>query len=310
MRIDNNTSKEEVTSKTKDSLNGLCEVKNNESDNGKATRELFNTYRTGRIVTSRKKFSEYDFIRLFLATLLKKGTIKFDSVNLGYRLIDFYRNEEYHELFDMHVIEQIEGDYIDMSSCLNNALLSGLISLPVQGTYTRLILIPNVDEIINSYNEEYKNKMDRLVNDYLLQEEKMITASGLVIEDIVSEESKSFAKQFVEKLSNDEYKKEMCPKPEFVMTDDFVEEELDKYNKLLDSDILEAVTMGETLQILKQEKEVAGRVNKDCRTCQNMSCRVEQHEKPVEGCLGYINHDKVEDSSVRRILAKRKNKSN
>ena len=77
--------------KTKDSLQGLCNIKNNESDNGNTFKELFDTYRTGRLATSRKSFSEYDFIRLFLSTLLKKGIIKFDSVNLGYRLIDFYR---------------------------------------------------------------------------------------------------------------------------------------------------------------------------------------------------------------------------
>ena len=34
---------------------------------------------------------------------------------------------------------------------------------------------------------------------------------------------------------------------------------------------------------------------KDCRTCQNMSCRVEHQEKPVEGCLGYIYHDSNEE---------------
>ena len=96
-------------------------------------------------------------------------------------------------------------------------------------------------------------------------------------------ESKEFAEEFIEKLD----KKEMCPKPEFVMTEDDVEEELEKYNTVLDSGIIESET-------------------KDCRTCQYMSCRVENHEKPVEGCLGYINHDKNDTSSVRRILARRK----
>lgn len=32
---------------------------------------------------------------------------------------------------------------------------------------------------------------------------------------------------------------------------------------------------------------------KDCRTCQNMSCRVEQYEKPVEDCIGYIHHEEA-----------------
>lgn len=33
---------------------------------------------------------------------------------------------------------------------------------------------------------------------------------------------------------------------------------------------------------------------KDCRTCQNMSCRVEMNEKPIEDCLGYIYHKEPE----------------
>lgn len=35
---------------------------------------------------------------------------------------------------------------------------------------------------------------------------------------------------------------------------------------------------------------------KDCRSCQNMSCRVETNEKPVENCLGYIYH-KIQNCS-------------
>ena len=128
----------------------------------------------------------------------------------------------------------------------------------------------------------------------------------------------------VEKLD----KKEMCPKPEFVMTDDDVEEELEKYNSVLNSGVIDVVAMGETIGYLKTEKEATTHqklkkmgetleiikqeqeTKKDCRTCQNMSCTVEHYEKPVEGCLGYINHDQFNDSPIRRILAKRKNKSN
>lgn len=229
MKIDSNTSVEKVKEKTKDSLNGLCGIKNNESDNGKTSKELFDTYRIGRLSTSRKSFSEYDFIRLFLSTLLKKGTIKFDSVNLGYRLIDFYRNSEYSDLFDMPVVNQIEGDYLDLSSCLANAYLGGLISAPIQGTYDRLIMIPDTDEIINGYSEEYKIKMDKLVDAYLLQKEQMITPSGLVIDDI-------------------------------------------------------------------------NKIDKDCRNCQNMSCRVEQNEKPVSGCFGYINHNQDNEEKGKQLV--------
>ncbi|MBO5096486.1 MAG: hypothetical protein J6B98_06395 [Bacilli bacterium] len=189
MKIDSNTTVEEVKQKTKDILDGLCNIKNNESDNSETSKELFNIYRTGRLSTSRKTFSEYDFVRLFLSILLKKGVIKFDSVNLGYRLIDFYRNNEYRDLFDMPVEHHIEGDYLDMSSCLANAYLCGLISSPIQGTYDRLIMVPDADEIISGYSEITKTKMGKLVDDYLLQQEKIITPLGLVIEDIINDKS-------------------------------------------------------------------------------------------------------------------------
>ena len=45
---------------------------------------------------------------------------------------------------------------------------------------------------------------------------------------------------------------------------------------------------------------------KDCRTCQNMSCKVESSEKPVEDCLGYIHHE--ERGPV--LIKKRKQVSN
>lgn len=101
---------------------------------------------------------------------------------------------------------------------------------------------------------------------------KIIKRKNIPIENI-SIKTDKFVKQFVEKLNNNEFVKDICPQVEegFIPTVDVVEEELKKYNELLGSSILDNIT-------------------KDCRTCQNMSCRVEQNEKPVDGCLGYINH--------------------
>lgn len=45
---------------------------------------------------------------------------------------------------------------------------------------------------------------------------------------------------------------------------------------------------------------------KDCRTCQNMSCRVENSEKPVEDCFGYINHEKKEQGLVKKLISNNK----
>lgn len=45
---------------------------------------------------------------------------------------------------------------------------------------------------------------------------------------------------------------------------------------------------------------------KDCRTCQNMSCRVEQYDKPIEYCIGYINHDfKKDKTTLVKVLSKK-----
>lgn len=203
MKIDSNTTAERVKEKMMDSLNLQCDIKNNESDNGKNIKELFEKYRTGRLSTSRKTFNEYDFIRLFLSMLVKKGIIKFDSVNLAHRLIYFYRNCEYNDLFDMPVVSQIEGDYIDMSSCLAKAYFCGLISAPIQATSDRLILIPNADEIINEYKDEYKIKMRKLVESYLLQQEETITPSDLVIGDInYNQENTKKSKQLIKNIMN------------------------------------------------------------------------------------------------------------
>lgn len=317
MKINSNTTVEEVKEKTRDSLEGLCNIKNDESDNGKTVKELFDTYRTGRLSTSKKSFSEYDFIRLFLSTLLKKGIIKFDSVNLGYRLIDFYRIEEYHDLFDMPVVKQIEGDYLDMSSCLNNAHLGGLISSPVQGTYTRLILIPDADEIINKYSEEYKGKMNKLVDNYLLQQEKMITPSGLVIEDVCTDDSKNFqtfscgdikvtfdnngyivkAKGFTSVMWSTQNQDEELIGKHII--------ELAKILKKYAANQENYISFLENVVLKLYEMKTKDNITKNCRTCQNMSCRVESSEKPVEDCLGYIHH---EESGP--VLTKRKQVSN
>ena len=44
---------------------------------------------------------------------------------------------------------------------------------------------------------------------------------------------------------------------------------------------------------------------KDCRTCQNMSCRVESYEKPVDNCVGYIHHDEKQEQPQIMSLTKK-----
>lgn len=158
-------------------------------------------------IIKQKIFSEYDFIRLFISfmRLNKETTIYFDS--LKYDMYRFYCDEEYQELFDDIICkEQIEGNYVEFTSMIQNAELSGLLSTK-RNNEKRMIIITEEESvhIINSYNNLYSEKMNILTKKYL-------------------------------------------------------------YYKYL-------------------------RELKDCRTCQNMSCRVEIYDKPVEDCLGYINHE-------------------
>lgn len=47
------------------------------------------------------------------------------------------------------------------------------------------------------------------------------------------------------------------------------------------------------------------KILKDCRTCQNMSCRVESYEKPVEDCFGYIhNHKESKEENILKLIHK------
>ena len=98
-------------------------------------------------IPNKKEFTEYDFIRLFLATLSKKGIYKIDTVKLSYRLVNFYKISEFKDILVMPVKRQIEGDFVDMSECINNAHLCGLVSNPIQGSNERLIWISSLEDI-------------------------------------------------------------------------------------------------------------------------------------------------------------------
>lgn len=154
-----------------------------------------------------QKFSEYDFMRLFISFMRvnKETSIDFDS--LRYDLYTFYQDKEYQELFnDITCKEQIEGNYIELTQMIQTAELSGLLSNGRDNSKTMITITEEeCVHIIASYSDLYFEEMNMLVKKYL-------------------------------------------------------------YIKYL-------------------------REKKDCRTCQNMSCRVESNEKLVDDCPGYIYHE-------------------
>ena len=162
------------------------------------------------------KFSEYDFIRLFLSFIRLNNETNIDFDNLKYDLYPFYHDQEYQDLFDdITCKEQIEGNYVELTNMIQIAEFSGLLSHK-RNNEKRMITITEEESarIISAYSNLYFEKMNMLTKSYLYN-------------------------QYVRKL-------------------------------------------------------------KDCRTCQNMSCRVEIDEKPIEDCLGYIHHDSQE-SVLKKI---------
>lgn len=72
-----------------------------------------------------------------------------------------------------------------------------------------------------------------------------------------------------------------------------------KYNSSVSLDKIFQVILCDIVAYKKLHEET-----KDCRSCQNMSCRVETKEKPVEDCLGYIHHkEKINKTKLNYMSA-------
>lgn len=125
-----------------------------------------------RLKVSRVEFNDYDFIRLFLAYLKLNGSVFIDKDNLRYELYELYQNPEYKDLFqDFAVKQQIEGNFLDIEEALQNAVLYGLLSShDCNHNNSRRIIFIDENESISiedSYNEIYREKMERLVGEFL-----------------------------------------------------------------------------------------------------------------------------------------------
>lgn len=118
-------------------------------------------------VSKRKRFDDYDFIRLFLALLSKNGFYKINTVKLSYQLVDFYKLEEFKDILVMPVKRQIERDFVDLSECINQAHFYGLLSNPIQSSDERLIWSANLEDVILSYDEQTVLKMNILAEKYI-----------------------------------------------------------------------------------------------------------------------------------------------
>lgn len=67
-------------------------------------------------------------------------------------------------------------------------------------------------------------------------------------------------------------------------------------------DAKDFITESTNLSITNVDDETT----KDCRSCQNMSCRVECYEKPIDNCIGYIHHDEKQEQPKNMVLTKKR----
>jgi len=168
MIITSTTTVEEVKEKTKNTLENMCNVKNDseKSTTGNTVRKIM------RLTTSRVSFSDYDFIRLFFAYVKLNGITLIDKDSLRYDLYQFYNVEEYRDLFqDIAVKKPIEGNYLDIEEALQSASLYGVLSNHNTNPWNskRLILL-NEEEaysIIDGYDNNYTEKMESLTGKFI-----------------------------------------------------------------------------------------------------------------------------------------------
>lgn len=127
------------------------------------------------IVESKVEFNKNDFIELFLYDLIIRGINKINIFELKYDLAEFYNNEYYKELFmDMSLEEENEESFVELEKCIIDAQQKGFLGNPFKDSTERLIFLEDLNE---GYNRELQDKMNSLVDEYLLKSRKNI---GLV----------------------------------------------------------------------------------------------------------------------------------
>lgn len=171
MKITKDTTIEEVTESTKNTLYKMAEkAKEEDTDNVSTTGDFVRE--TMRIRCSRVTFSEHDFMRLFIAMLAFHDQLTLDVDNLGHKLHKYHDTEEHQILLqDFAIKKQIEGDFFKVEEAVQAAILGTLLSSHyISATSSnRLINIQKEEatEIISSYDSEIVDKIDSLTKDFI-----------------------------------------------------------------------------------------------------------------------------------------------
>lgn len=131
-----------------------------------------------RLTNGKPIFSEYKFLRLFLATLVKQGIAIIEKEELQKELYKYYQKEEYKILFeDIAVKKGIDYADLDLGESFQTALTLGLIQ-NISDAYRKIksIIVLNdeeAEEVLKENEEARVIAMDSLVKEMINDKEKI-----------------------------------------------------------------------------------------------------------------------------------------
>lgn len=178
---------------------------------------------------------------------------------------------------------------------LSQPSLQGLSSREVPhrdiyGRYTNLVIVPEVFEDF----EEAKKKAEEY--------NKQVKSRDLVRNISCSEPNwqqkyQAFEEEFAHKMARYlEYEQKILDitKDMTVLKTASLEELI---NKITNNPNLFYQAIGEALSP-EERIYIMSKIQRTCSTCTNVSCRVENYEKPIDNCIGWLNHEVIGRAKV------------
>lgn len=124
-----------------------------------------------------KPISNHNFIKLFFACMHTNNQIFFDRNSLRYDLYSFKSDDRYSDLFqDIAVKQEIEGDYLEIETALQNAACLGMVKLAdtINSSKSLILLDDRDSEMIMICCGNAAHKMDGLVKEFINKKQKEI----------------------------------------------------------------------------------------------------------------------------------------
>lgn len=139
-----------------------------------------------KIECSRPNISEYEFLKLYSATIISQGKNPiFENHKLEKELYKYYSKEEYNFLFEDFTIRKNEihkeNSYVDLNTSLMQCYTFGiLIQLQTNNLKSFINLSKeNAKEIFLSFNEKQIEAMRNLCNELDKESNKIYTKKSI-----------------------------------------------------------------------------------------------------------------------------------